>query len=156
MRYKRQGLLFSMQTLLFLLCILTITGVGINMASTMIANYRTDKLISDCNTIDNALEMYAHGHRAIKTSTFKVYVDEYGIEHILYDQGKVYPKNLQELGYLQSEFGYIARSLFARSKEIDYANFNYRTGYYDGDNMRYELSVRLPNGQIYTSPHSTL
>ena len=92
-------------------------------------------------------------------------------ENLKFQQAAVYPKDLTELGLLESQFGYLSRStpVIQGSKWNDYYNaevstwkqsyiadkehggwsFTYSTTRLDGNALFYTIIVTLPNGDSW-------
>lgn len=141
---KRQGLIFSFETLLVVLFIMITFCGGFYSGSRIVGNYRTEKLKNECTALDRSLEMYARAHQVVLSDTIKT---NENTRRLLYDSGKAYPDDLAELGLVQSDFGYF-------TTKINLAKFSYQKTTAINGKMTYELGVELPNGEYYTSPQS--
>lgn len=145
--YKKSsaGTAFSLEALIVVIIMLILFTGGMFAGGAAIHHFRTDKLKSECVTIDHALEMYSLAHKTIKSSTAKIDPQN---KDLKYEKGRKYPANLEELGIVSDKFGYF-------STEIDLKKFQYKTMKSTTDNsMTYELGVTLPNGIFYRSPGS--
>ena len=171
---KLRGIIFSLQTVLAILFLLIGFSFGVVALNSLVTNYRTEQIKTFCNTIDNALQFYAKNHRAVYPSSLKVSETPEHQELLRYRQGAVYPANLNELGLLESQFGYFSFSTpIVQASEWD-ENYQaevsswkqnfisdsgfkvaYSTKKIDGNVFSYSLSVVLPNGEVYFSPHSS-
>jgi len=141
---KKYGIVFSWQAVLVLSFLLIIFSGGGYLGNYTISNYYANRLITECDAIDRALEMYAKSHRSVLTDTTRIYSDS---NKLIYESGRVYPDNLSELGIVQSEDGYF-------TTKINLNQFSYQTQKNANGKMTYELGVNLPNGVHYTSPRS--
>lgn len=141
---KTHGIIFTLESVLVLLFLLIVFGGGIYSGSYAVSNYRTSVLQYDCDAIDRALEMYSKAHQAVRTDT--VSTDPIS-EQLVYEKSRVYPKDLSELGVIQSEDGYF-------TTKINLSGFSYQTKTDSNGKMTYELGVNLPNGTYYTSLRS--
>ena len=142
---------------------------GIVALNSFITNYRTEQIKSVVNTIDNALQLYAKNHRAVLPSTLQMSETPQHTENLKFKQGATYPTDLNELGLLESQFGYLSRStpVIQGSKWNDYYNaevstwkqsyiadkehggwqFSYKTTRLDGNAFFYNIVVTFPNGE---------
>ena len=174
---KFRGLVFSLQSVLTVLFFTIAFSGGVVALNSFITNYRTEQIKSVCNSIDNALQFYAKNHRAVLPSSLKMSESPQHFENLKFQQGATYPTDLSELGLLESQFGYLARSnpVILGSQWNDYYNaevslwkqsyiadkdhggfqLSYSTKKIDGNVFAYSLSVVLPNGDTYFSPLSS-
>ena len=168
---KFQGLIFSVQSVFAIIFIVIAFSFGIVALNSLIANYRTQQIKSVINTIDNALQLYAKNHRAVLPSTLQMSETSNHTDILKFKQAAVYPKDLNELGLLESQFGYLSRStpVIQGSKWNDYYNaevstwkqsyiadaqhggwsFTYSTTRLDGNALFYTITVTLPNGDSW-------
>lgn len=141
---KKAGMLFSFETVFVILAITIVFSGGVYAGSNIVRNYRSEHLKNECIAIDGALEMYTMAHQAVLTDTVRT---DSTTGKLLYDNSRVYPTNLLEVGVVQSEFGYFTTA-------INLSKFSYQTTTASNGKMTYELGVTLPNGTYYTSPRS--
>ena len=174
---KLKGFIFSAESVLAILFFTIAFSVGIVALNSLITSYRTEQIKSVCNTIDNALQFYARNHRAVLPSTLEMSETPRYTELLKFEQGAVYPTDLTELGLLESQFAYLAHSTpiiqgskwdsnynaevsswkqsFIADKSHGGFEVTYSTKKIEGNVLAYSLSVVLPNGDTYFSPHSS-
>lgn len=134
---KREGFILFNYVIAMLVTLL-ITGGALTAGIHTIQNFKTYELISECDAIDHALEMWSKSHKGVKESSIVVQNGK-----ITYQRLRLYPETLEELGKIQ-KMGYFAHS-------IDLKKFHYATQ--DGG-TRYKLEVILHDGTVYTSKKS--
>lgn len=150
--YKKAGLLYSVQMVFVMIMVMIIFSGGVYLGSQTVDNYRRDMLIEQSKAIDHALQMYAKAHLAVDTSTCVINDEKTKLK---YTKTRIYPNNLQELGVIRDNFGYLSRHLkFQSLDNVNYDLFRYSVQKSDDGNMTYQLEVKLPNGYNYTSPGS--
>ena len=154
MRWKRRGIVFTLQAVLMIMFTFITCGLILQLGNQTITNYRSDKLRAEADAIDRALEKYSKDHVGLNPSTVK-YSETY--HKLMYSGRKIYPKDLAELGVIQSDFGYFARAMrvFGITTAVNYEAFHYATQTDGNGIMSYTLGVNLPNGVYYTSPGSS-
>ena len=111
---KLKGLIFSVESVLAILFFTIAFSGGIVALNSFVNNYRTEQIKTVINTIDNALQLYAKNHRAVLPSTLKMSETPQHTENLKFKQAAVYPKDLTELGLLESQFGYTLYSCHSR------------------------------------------
>ena len=166
---KFQGLIFSVQSVFAIIFIVVAFSFGVVALNSLIINYRVQQAKSVCETINSALQLYAKNHRAVFPSSLKMSETSDHTDILKFKQGAVYPKDLNELGLLESQFGYLSRStpVIQGSKWNDYYNaevstwkqsyiadkahdgwsFTYTTERLDGNVLGYTIEITLPDGQ---------
>ena len=174
---KLHGLIFSTQSVFAILFFCIAFSFGIVALNSLITNYRIEQIKSVCNSIDNALQLYAKNHRAILPSSLQMSETPTHTENLKFQQGAIYPVDLNELGLLESQFAYLSRStpIIQGSQWNDFYNaevstwkqsfianknhggfqVTYSTKKIGGNVFAYSLSVVLSNGDVYFSPHSS-
>jgi len=168
---KFQGLIFSVQSVFAIIFFVIAFSFGIVALNSLIANYRTQQIKSVVNTIDNALQLYAKNHRAVLPSTLQMSETSNHTDNLKFKQAAVYPKDLNELGLLESQFGYLSRStpVIQGSEWNDFYNaevstwkqsfiadqshggwsFNYKTFGLGGNANFYQIWVTFPDGKTW-------
>ena len=137
---KRRGILL-LQVISMGIVFLLLFGASAYSGAHFVNNVKAHVLMTDCDAIDRALELWAKAHQGVNADS--VTYDTNGKSN--YSKHRLYPANLEELGEIQ-EMGYFS------SQTIDLSKFRYST--FD-DATAYEMEVTLPNGTIYTSPRSS-
>ena len=167
---KFSGLAFSLELVLVIIFFTITFSFGVIMMNTIITNQRVDMIKNCCDSVDK------RNHLAVKVSTLKVTETPDHKELVKYEQGPVYPTDLNELGLLESQFGYLSFSAPIVQASAWNNNYNaevstikqsfiadaqhggfeiiYTTNKIDGNVMSYTLTAVLPNGTTYYSPHS--
>lgn len=143
---KQKGFITVNIMIAVLILVIAISGAGY-AGSRIVDNYRADSLVRQCNAIDNALLMYAKAHRQVAPENVRFQEQSGGSKYLFYTTGKIYPRNLNELGTVRDEQGYF-------SQEIDLSQFTYQTQTKADGSMTYTLEVTMPNGNTYVSPLS--
>lgn len=146
MPYKCKGSLITSHIFVILVVIL-MTSTTLYASKEFIDNYKGDELITECAAVDMALLKYSESHIEVLPNSIRIVKDKEGNEFIKCTKVRVYPANLNELKNLQTEYGYIVKS-------IDLDKFTYTTVRDSNGQMTYNLGVTLPNGKTYTSPNS--
>ena len=169
---KFRGSIFSLESVLAILFFTIAFSGGIVALNSFVTNYRTEQIKTVINTIDNALQLYAKNHRAVLPSSLKMSETPQHTENLKFKQGAIYPKDLTELGLLESQFGYLSRStpVIQGSEWNNYYNaevstwkqsyiadaqhggwsFTYKTYGLDGNANFYIIWTTLPNGEKWT------
>lgn len=139
-RIKQQGFVIIHEVVICLCCImlLGVTYIG----SKTIINYKSERVITECNAIDAALLAYGRTHHIVIPSTISILDNK-----IRYNMAPIYPETLQELKNLQTDTGSIVSN-------IDLSKFTYSVKTDYTGKMLYHLEVKLSNGKTYTSPLS--
>ena len=165
---KFRGSIFSFESVLAILFFTIAFSGGVVSLHSLITNYRINQAKTVCDTIDNALQLYAKNHRAVLPSSLHMSETPQHTENLKFKQGAVYPADLNELGLLESQFGYLSRStpVIQGSKWNDFYNaevstwkqsyiadwkhggwsFTYTTQRLDGNVLSYVIDVYLPDG----------
>jgi hypothetical protein len=91
------GTAFAMQSVIGISLMLIIFSGGVYIGNSFMTQYRTDKIISDCDTLDRALARYSKYHRGLNEAS--VLLDSEG--KLVYKKTAVYPKSLSELKLVQ-------------------------------------------------------
>jgi len=156
---KLRGLIFSLESVLAILFFTIAFSGGIIALNSFITNYRVEQAKSVTKTIENALQLYARNHRAVYPSSLEMSETPQHTENLKFKQGATYPNDLNELGLLESQFGYLSRStpVIQGSKWNDYYNaevwkhggwsFSYTTQRLDGNAFDYSINIDMPDGK---------
>lgn len=143
---KQAGFLFPSVMLAILFFVLTFAG-SIYIGTRVIDNYLADMLVRECDVLDSALLMYAKAHRHVDPENVEIRTQQDGNSYMYYTTGRIFPRNLSDLGTVRDEQGYF-------SEAIDLSKFTYTTQTDADGNMTYTLGVTMPNGEYYLSPLS--
>lgn len=143
---KQAGFLIPSVMLAILFFVLAFAG-SIYIGTRVIDNYRADMLVRECDVLDSALLMYAKAHRQVDPENVEIRTQQDGNSYMYYTTGRIFPRNLSDLGTIRDEQGYF-------SEAIDLSKFTYTTQTDADGNMTYTLGVTMPNGEYYLSPLS--
>jgi len=143
MQRKQSGFSFLLSLLLSFI-VLSVFTLSISGGAAVVRNWRIYHLKTQAMVIDRALEAWAGNHPAVYEES--IALPPQG--RLRYDEMRTYPKSLDELGALQTEGLFPTTIAFGGAEGFQYA--------VNEDFTKYRLSVRLPSGETYISPRSTL
>ena len=129
---KKSGIFaFNISILILLVSIMVGSKVGIDMY----ISYEVKMAKEECDVLNRAISSYAKFHKSVDTDSICWDNEK---NKFLYNQQRVYPKNMEELVNLQK-----TGSL---TPDIDFSKYKYTVS---DDLSEYTLEVILPNDEIY-------
>lgn len=143
MQRKQSGFSFLLSLLLSFI-VLSVFTLSISGGAAGVRNWRIYHLKTQAMVIDRALEAWAGTHPAVREES--IVMTPKG--KLKYDEMRTYPASLTALGTLKTEGLFPSTIEFGGTEGFQYA--------VNADCTKYRLSIRLPNGETYISPRSTL